>query len=189
MMLHMRIVRDGAVRHETPVLNDVVVTAGALSRMIDLSVHVDEQFVARFKADGLIVASRHRIDGLQPVGRRADRPPARRRDRADADRAAHADNRPVVLPATAARDDPADHRRRRGHLRHRRRPDRLSAVAPPTWSAVTRADRVLRLVRSTERTYFGVLRQKLKWARALARSSSSEHAGTPTLLSSPAARR
>jgi NAD kinase len=30
--------------------------------------------------------------------------------------------------------------------------------------SVTRADRVLRLVRSTERSYFGVLRQKLKWA-------------------------
>ena len=30
--------------------------------------------------------------------------------------------------------------------------------------AVARADHALRLVRSTERSYYGVLRQKLKWA-------------------------
>ena len=38
-------------------LNDVVFTRTALSRMIDLSVWVGDQFVTRVKADGLIVAS------------------------------------------------------------------------------------------------------------------------------------
>ncbi len=38
-------------------LNDVVVNKSALARMLILSVHVNDQFVSRFKADGLIVAT------------------------------------------------------------------------------------------------------------------------------------
>ncbi len=39
------------------VLNDAVINKSALARMVVLSLHVDEQFVSRFKADGLIVAT------------------------------------------------------------------------------------------------------------------------------------
>jgi NAD+ kinase len=39
------------------VLNDVVINKSALARMLVLSMHVDERFVSRFKADGLIVAT------------------------------------------------------------------------------------------------------------------------------------
>jgi NAD+ kinase len=39
------------------VLNDVVINKSALARMLVLSMHVDAQFVSRFKADGLIVAT------------------------------------------------------------------------------------------------------------------------------------
>jgi len=39
------------------VLNDAVVNKSALARMIVLSVHVNDEFVSRFRADGLIVAT------------------------------------------------------------------------------------------------------------------------------------
>ena len=39
------------------VLNDAVINKSALARMLTLSVHVDGQFVSRFRADGLIVAT------------------------------------------------------------------------------------------------------------------------------------
>jgi NAD+ kinase len=162
-MLHMRIVREGVVRHETPVLNDVVVNRGPLSRMTDLSVHVDELFVARFKADGLIVAT---ATGSTAYNLSAGGPIVH--PYVDAivltPIAPHTlTNRPVVLPATSAltiqpiiaggEDIFVTADGQKGYP--------LSAADVV---AVGRADRVLRLVRSTERSYFGVLRQKLKWA-------------------------
>ena len=39
------------------VLNDMVINKSAVARMLVLSMHVDDQFVSRFKADGLIVAT------------------------------------------------------------------------------------------------------------------------------------
>jgi NAD+ kinase len=39
------------------VLNDAVINKSALARMLDLSVHVNEELVSRFRADGMIIAT------------------------------------------------------------------------------------------------------------------------------------
>jgi NAD+ kinase len=164
LMLRVEILQDGELVQDVRVLNDVVITRGALSRMTDLSVSVNDQFVARFKADGLIVAT---ATGSTAYNLSAGGPIVH--PGVDAmvltPIAPHTlTNRPVVIPASSTlvihplqntdKQDvfvtfdgqighplPGDH-----HVR------------------VTRAQQPLRLVRPTARSYFEVLREKLKWA-------------------------
>ena len=56
-MMNARLVRDGKVRREWDVLNDVVVAKGTIARMADYTVGIDGQLVATFRADGVIVST------------------------------------------------------------------------------------------------------------------------------------
>ena len=56
-MLRALVRREGEPDVSSDVLNDVVVTKAALSRIIELEVWVDGLFVSSFRADGLIVSS------------------------------------------------------------------------------------------------------------------------------------
>lgn len=56
-MMHAELHRDGKLSHEWDALNDVVVAKGAIARMADFTVEIDQQFVATYRADGIIVAT------------------------------------------------------------------------------------------------------------------------------------
>jgi NAD+ kinase len=166
-----RLLITGSVRPDGPgsaptttrlALNDIVITRGALSRMIELDVSVGGQLVSHVKADGLIVAT---ATGSTAYNLSAGGPilhPA-----VDAlvltPIAPHTlTNRPLVLPAGTV-------------ITLRPRPDVQSDVVltfdgqhgiplgPTDIVEVTRATRVLRLVRVSTRTHFDMLREKLKW--------------------------
>lgn len=56
-MVDCELVRSDRVIANYSALNDVVITKSELARMIDLDTHVDNHFVAAYKADGLIIAT------------------------------------------------------------------------------------------------------------------------------------
>jgi len=163
MMLAARTRRAGHADAETTVLNDVVFTRTALSRIIDLSVWVGDQFVTRVKADGLIVAS---PTGSTAYNLAAGGPivhPAMAAFVLTPIAPHTLSNRPIVVPAerdvrvAVSTDD--------GGAEVYVTFDGQTGFPLAAGDVVTigRAPRTVRLVRATTRTYFEVLRQKLKW--------------------------
>jgi NAD+ kinase len=145
------------------VLNDVVFTKGALSRMIELSVSVSGRFVTCVKADGLIIAS---ATGSTAYNLAAGGPIVH--PSVDAllltPIAPHTlTNRPVVIPGDAdvevrpeapggtedvfvTYDGQYGYPVHQGDVIH-----------------VRKAKQALRLVKAPARGYFELLREKLKW--------------------------
>jgi NAD+ kinase len=165
MTMKATALRDGAPFEERVVLNDVVVTHGALSRIIDLSITINGQLVTRVRADGLIIAS---PTGSTAYNLSAGGPILH--PRVDAlvvtPIAPHTlTNRPLVVPgATEIRIQPhLDGSRDEVYVTFDGQfgfPSREGDVI-----AVCRGDRPLRLIRASERSYFDVLREKLKWGQ------------------------
>ena len=164
MMLRSQTLRGGAVHADRLALNDVVITKGALSRIIDLEVEIGERPIMRVRADGLIVAS---PTGSTAYNLAAGGPILH--PEVDAllltPIAPHMlTNRPIVVPGSSeVRVRPAGNGLDEmvfvtidGQSGH--------AVQRNDEIRITRADRPMRLVRASTRTYFDVLRQKLKWS-------------------------
>lgn len=163
MMLRVAVEAGGRRLEDRIVLNDVVVTQGALSRIIELSVTVDGESMMRVKADGLIIASptgttaynlsaggpivHPRVDGLTitPI-------------------APHTlTNRPVVVAGTSEitiqpliHDDQSE-------VFATFDGQALMPLKSDHIVTVRRAEKRLRLIRASSRGYFQVLREKLKW--------------------------
>ncbi|MGC4081604.1 MAG: NAD(+)/NADH kinase [Vicinamibacterales bacterium] len=143
-------------------LNDAVVTKTARSRMINLSVYVGDEFVTRVRADGLIIAT---PTGSTAYNLSAGGPIVQ--PNVDAmlitPIAPHTlTNRPIVIPgASTVRVQPTMESRDEivftldGQVTY---PVRAGEEV-----SVCRAERTLRLIRPTTRSYFEVLRTKLKW--------------------------
>jgi NAD+ kinase len=56
-LMHAELLRDSKPFRAWFALNDVVLAKGAIARMGEFMVELDEQFVARFRADGVIVST------------------------------------------------------------------------------------------------------------------------------------
>ena len=56
-MMHIELHREGKAINCWDALNDVVVAKGAIARMADFSIEIDQQFVAAMRADGIIVST------------------------------------------------------------------------------------------------------------------------------------
>jgi NAD+ kinase len=162
MMLRAVTRRGGAVFQRCIALNDVVITKAARSRMIDLSVSVSNEFVTRVKADGLIIAS---PTGSTAYNLSAGGPIVE--PSVDAllltPIAPHTlTNRPVVIPAYAVvRVQPNMTERDEAYVTFDGQAGFQLQIGDDI--EVRRAEKPLRLIRSSTRSYFEVLRTKLKW--------------------------
>ncbi|MFP6797256.1 MAG: NAD(+) kinase [Pseudomonadales bacterium] len=56
-LLDMNVRSNGKSAGASPALNDVIVNAGTMSRMMDFSLFVDDEFVYEQRSDGLIIAT------------------------------------------------------------------------------------------------------------------------------------
>ncbi len=56
-MMHASLLRGGQAIRQWDALNDVVVAKGTIARMADYTVAIDDQLVATFRADGVIVST------------------------------------------------------------------------------------------------------------------------------------
>jgi len=56
-MMRIELFRDGKPLQTWDALNDVVLSKGAIARMAEFTVALDQQFVATFRADGVIVST------------------------------------------------------------------------------------------------------------------------------------
>jgi NAD+ kinase len=162
MMLRGTMTREGRILSQQVVLNDAVITKAALSRMIFLSVWVGEEFVTRVKADGLIIAT---PTGSTAYNLAAGGPIVQ--PSVDAmlltPIAPHTlTNRPIAIPATSVvRVQPTIDGRDDVFVTFDGQEGfQLQAGDELT---VRRADDTLRLIKPTTRSYFEVLRTKLKW--------------------------
>jgi NAD+ kinase len=145
------------------VLNDVVFTKAALSRIIELSVSVGSGLVTKVKADGLIIAS---ATGSTAYNLAAGGPIVH--PRADAiiltPIAPHTlTNRPIVIPGSEVIEV-------RPHVQGTQ--DQIFVtydgqsgypVQEGDVVRVRRSERTLRLIKAPTRSYFELLREKLKW--------------------------
>ncbi|MFH1351748.1 MAG: NAD(+)/NADH kinase [Pseudomonadota bacterium] len=57
LMLETKVLRAGEELCRYMVLNDVVINKGALARILDLDVDINDQFLTTFRADGLIIST------------------------------------------------------------------------------------------------------------------------------------
>jgi NAD+ kinase len=164
IMLRVDLHRAGQIIDGQRVLNEAVINKGALARMIELELKIDGAFVCRYRADGLIVASptgstAYSLSAGGPIVQPGvesliitpicphtltDRPLVVR-DTSSVETSLSGDAESVFLTLDGQKGIPMQSGDR---VRITRAPERLKLIQPP------------------RKTYFDILRSKLKWGEA-----------------------
>ena len=161
VMLESRVMREGKPFHCARALNDAVLNKAALARIIDLELRVNGEFVCNYKADGLIVAT---PTGSTAYSLSAGGPiiyPTVSAFVITPICPHTLTNRPLVIPDNAkieigfAAGEAPIYLTVDGQVGVELHANDVVALSA--------AAQKLRLVRPKEKTYFSVLRDKLKW--------------------------
>jgi NAD+ kinase len=161
VMISVELERAGKVIDNQRVLNEMVVNKGALARMIELELTIDSDFVCRYRADGLIVATptgstAYSLSAGGPIVHPAvesfvitpicphtlsDRPLVVR-DSSCIEMKLSGNTESVFLTLDGQRGIP---------------------LQPTDRVRVCRAKEMLKLIQPRKKSYFEILRSKLKW--------------------------
>jgi len=164
VMLHVELLRAGRVIEHQHVLNEAVINKGALARMIELELRIDKEFVCRYRADGLIVATptgstAYSLSAGGPIVHPAvesfiitpicphtltDRPVVVR-DSSSIDMQLSGDTESVFLTLDGQKGIP---------------------LQSSDCVRISRAREILKLIQPPKKSYFEILRNKLKWGEA-----------------------
>ena len=164
IMLSAKLERAGKVIESQRVLNDAVINKGALARMIELELIIDGDPVCRYRADGLIVATptgstAYSLSAGGPIVHPSvesilitpicphtlsDRPLVVR-DSSSIEMRLSGNTESVFLTLDGQRGIP---------------------LQAGDCVRVTRAKELLKLIHPSKKSYFDILRSKLKWGEA-----------------------
>jgi NAD+ kinase len=164
ILISVDLVRDGKVIDAQRVLNEVVINKGALARMIELELIIDGGFVCRYRADGLIVSTptgstAYSLSAGGPIVHPAvesfvitpicphmlsDRPLVIR-DSSSIEMKLSGNTESVFLTLDGQRGIP---------------------LQPADFVRASRAKEMLKLIQPPKKSYFEILRNKLKWGEA-----------------------
>ncbi len=164
VMLHVELHRAGKNIDKQSVLNEVVINKGALARMIEVELIIDSDFVCRYRADGLIVASptgstAYSLSAGGPIVHPSveafiitpicphtlsDRPVVVR-DTSVIEMKLSAGTESVFLTLDGQKGIP---------------------LQPTDRVRISRAEKLLKLIPTPNKSYFEILRNKLKWGEA-----------------------
>jgi len=164
LMLRSRIIRMGQQVAAAAMLNDMALSKGALSHMVQLEVSIDGQFVTGLRGDGLIIST---PTGSTAYSMAAGGPIL--------NPAVHAliltpicphtlTNRPIVIPqeahvaVTLVSNDEGAMVTFDGQAG--------IALQPRDLIEVRASENKTRLIRFADRTYYDMLRKKLKWGES-----------------------
>ena len=160
-LLDVNLRREGAVVHSYQVLNDVVIAKSALARIIELKLTVDGRPVASYRSDGLIMATPTGstaynlsaggpiLNPLLPVIALTPICP-------------HTlTHRPIIVPDDSTIEATLETPREEVYLTLDGQEG--TTLAHRDTVAVSRSDLQVRLVRTSGRTFYDSLRDKLHW--------------------------
>jgi len=164
VMLQAELERAGSVVEKQCALNDAVIHKGALARMIQLELRIDSDFVCRYRADGLIVSS---PTGSTAYSLSAGGPivhPSVESFIVTPICPHMLSDRPVVvcdsccIETTLTGDAESVYLTLDGQ--------RGIPMQPSDILRVRRAETLLKLIQPPQKTYYEILRNKLKWGEA-----------------------
>ena len=161
VLLQAEVIRDGKVVTQQRALNDAVLNKGPLARMVDLNLQIDGSYVCSYKADGLIIST---PTGSTAYSMAAGGPiiyPTVEAFVITPICSHTLTNRPLVVPNTNRIELDFESREEAVFLTL----DGQVGVDLKRGDLVviSKVPNKLRLVRPARKTYFEILRSKLKW--------------------------